>query len=368
MPAPAAQAGAGERADEPGERSALELKGRVFVRNTVIRADWENRLTLDSARLGAVYRHPAHGLRVEVEAEFTDDGGEVRDAHLRYRLHRTLRVQVGRFKRPVSVIGLSSRWRLPTAERGALNDLQVSNERTVESDELGLGGRAVGAALIARDRKLWGNPELTVAVMRSPVHAQIARAVGFGNRTPLGWSEGFPEDLIARLTIEPGRGIDLGATVAMLNQLAIAGDRESSRVGYLAVLDARIRQRLAEGFSVSVWVEGFLGSNPLHLTSAVEAVGRFMAARAILAGRIRLGSSMQLEPYVAAQLLDASDELDDDQLRQASAGVNLNVGARWRIQTAVDRASLDRELAAGADRRILYIDNTLFIVQLGAVF
>jgi hypothetical protein len=47
---------------------------------------------------------------------------------------------------------------------------------------------------------------------------------------------------------------------------------------------------------------------------------------------------------------------------QGGGGVNLNVGESWRLQTAVDRASVD------SNPLLLYKSATLFIVQLSAAF
>ncbi|HWN68583.1 MAG TPA: hypothetical protein VNM90_13185, partial [Haliangium sp.] len=86
------------------------------------------------------------------------------------------------------------------------------------------------------------------------------------------------------------------------------------------------------------------------------------AARAIAAARVPVTDTIQIEPYAAFQILNSSNELGDDQIKQGGGGVNVRVGEGWRVQTAVDRASVD------SNPLLLYESATLFIVQLGAVF
>jgi hypothetical protein len=116
------------------------------------------------------------------------------------------------------------------------------------------------------------------------------------------------------------------------------------------------------------WFEAFVGANPMHLTpgSGVPlrdlARGQFQAARAIAAARVPVTDTVHVEPYAAFQFLNISNELGEDRIMQGGGGVNVRVGEAWRVQTAVDRASVD-------SNPLLRLESaTLFIVQLGAAF
>ncbi len=342
--------------DEP----RFKLKGRVFVRDTIVQEGWENRLAITSARLGANYRDRARGLRGEVDIELSEGKAEIRDAYIGVRAGRKVYVQAGRFKRPISAIAMTSRWDLPVIERGYVNDLALPNERSGEPDVLPLSGRVIGVSARLRDRSLPAKPTLTVGVFRSPVHAQVATSVGFGNREPVGWGQGFPEDLYSRLQVEPIKGVEVGVSFGWLRQLEIAGTRDSFRHGYVSGVDLVIDEPFGDGVPVQAWLEGFVGDSPFHFAPTLEAQGRFMAARAIVAVRLRLAPGLILEPYVTGQILDASGELDEDRITQGGGGINVKIAKSWRIQTAVDHASVDR--------RFLYDSSTQLLVQLGAVF
>jgi hypothetical protein len=329
------------------EEREFRLKGRVFVRNTVSSDGWTNQLDLASVRAGVVYRDRAYNLRVEVEAELRGRNAEVRDAYLRLDPSKHLRVQAGRFKRPISAIALTSRWDLPVIERGYLNDLSVA-AFPPEPDELPLSGRFIGATTTLRDTGLPGRPELIIGVFRSSVHDQLARGA-------LDWSKQFPEDVFSRLEVEPLPGFRLATSLAWVGQLDTVGDPSTFRHGFVSSLDA-----VVEAGPLRAWFEVFTGTSSLHLTADGTAQGRFQAARAIVSGRLPVTDTIYVEPHVTGQYLDGSSELDDDRIIQGGGGINLGVGEGWRLQTAVDHASVDRLLLAEG--------TTLFQVQLATVF
>ncbi|MEM9487999.1 MAG: hypothetical protein AAGC55_02580, partial [Myxococcota bacterium] len=119
---------------EPDDKAAdrdptVRLKGRVFFRNTVVRPDrlnavtetgWVNQLAVSSARLGVKARQRDLGLEIEVDSELSDGEIELRDSYVRLSPRRWLRIQAGRFKRPISAVALASKWQLPVLERGLI--------------------------------------------------------------------------------------------------------------------------------------------------------------------------------------------------------------------------------------------------------
>jgi hypothetical protein len=337
-----------KKAKKDKEEREFRLKGRVFVRNTVSNNGWTNTFELASARAGVLYRDRTYGLRVEVEAELSGRNAEVRDAYVRLDPSKHVRVQAGRFKRPISAVALASRWDLPVIERGYLNDLAVDYGFSQEPDELPLSGRFIGATTTLRDTELPGRPELVVGVFRSAVHDQVAG-------TDPDWSKQFPEDVFSRLEVEPLPGFRLATSLAWVGQLETGGEQSTFRHGFVSSLDAVVDMGMFRG-----WFEVFTGTSTLHLQADGRALGRFQAARAIASGRVPVTHTIYVEPYVAFQYLDGSSELDDDRIIQGGGGINVGVGEGWRLQTAVDRASVDRLL--------LFDSATLFQVQLATVF
>jgi hypothetical protein len=330
------------------EEREFRLKGRVFVRNTVSSNGWTNDFDLASVRAGVVYRDRAYGLRVEVEAELTGNNAEVRDAYVRLDANKHLRVQAGRFKRPISAIALTSRWDLPVIERGYLNDLEIDAGFTPGPDELPLSGRFIGATTTLRDTGLPGRPELIIGVFRSAVHDQL-------NRNVLDWTKQVPEDIFSRLEVEPLPGFRLATSLAWVGQLETSNDESTFRHGFVSSIDAVIEVSV-----LRVWLEAFTGTSTLHLTTDGLALGRFQAVRTIASGRLPVTDTIYVEPYATFQYLDGSSELEDDRIFQGGGGINLGVGEGWRLQTAVDRASVDRLLLSESV--------TLFQVQLATVF
>ena len=330
----------------------INAKGRLYVRETIRSQNWSSELGIASARMGIEYRDREHDLRAEVEAELAEGKAEIRDAYVRMQATRLLRVKAGRFKRPISGISLTSRWDLPVIERGVINDYQLLNEFTGEPDELLLGGRAIGVQVQVRDKKLPLEPELTVGVFRSVVHEQLREAGGL-NRRPIELSDGFPEDVFSRLEIEPLPGMKAAASFAWVAQLGTAGNAETFRHGVVAGLDVML-----ERGPLRLWAEGFMGQSPFHLTSDRQALGRFVAARTIVAARLPVGS-VYVEPYITGQRLDISRDLDEDIILQGGGGVNLGLGDAWKLQLGVDHLNVGSRL---------YGAGTLYIAQLGAGF
>lgn len=345
-------------------RRSIEWGGRIFVRNTLSQAaegeptaaaGWTNDLGVDSARVGLEYKDRKLDLEIELEAELAGKDVEMRDAYLRWDTSRSVRLQLGSFKQPIGAVTLASRWSLPVIERGLLNDLQRINALTTEPDELPVGGRNIGAMVVLRGRDMPLQPRLSLAVFRSRVHDQLAESLG-ENRVPIGLSDGFPEDLYARLEVEPVRGLELGASVGWLAMLEFAGTRDSFTHGLVLSLDA-----VAELGPVRMWLEGFLGDSPIHLGTQMVAEGKFMAARGIVSTpfAVRRGPLAYLEPYASAQYLDVSDRVEDDTAHELAGGVTAGFTDSWRVQLGYERRALDNRLNGGGSR---------IIVQAGADF
>jgi len=334
----------------------MDIRGRVFVRNTIDSNGWTSVLGLDSARLGARYRDRKRGLQIEVEAELGGGRGELRDGYIRFEATDSVRVKAGRFKRPISAVALSSKWDLPVLERGIVSDLELITPNSEEPDRLPMGGRATGIAVELRELDLPFDPRFTVGVFRSDVHEQLAEASLPMNRVPLSLSDGFHEDVFARVELEPLAGLEVGASVAGIGYLSTAATPDTFRFGIVGGVDA-----IYEREPVRLWVEGYVGKSTLHFGTSLHARGLFVAARAIAAVHLRspLSWLRHVEPYAAVQYLDASTEFNNDRARQLGGGVNAALSKSYRVGLAVDYVDGDVNLIG---------QGTRLMAQLGAVF
>lgn len=347
------------------QKPDTDINGRVLVRNTISRYDqispntpgWVSDLGLDSARIAVEHKHRALGLRIKASVELTGKKAEIVDGYVRIEPADHLRIQAGRFKRPISAIALTSKWDLPAVERGLLSSFKRLNETTGEADELPLSGRAVGVQVEWRNKKAALSPRLELGVFRGVVHEQLEEALGV-NRSPLTLSDGFAEDVYGRAEIEPLSGLHLALSAALIGILETAGNRDTFGHGGVVGLEAV----LVRG-PLSVWLEGYIGNSPIHLGTSLRAEGLFMAARAIAAVRIAVDRPKLafIQPHGMIQLMDTSTEGDKNGGWEAGAGVNLGFTEQWRLQLQALHRELGSRIAAGDA-------STELIVQLGAVF
>ena len=331
---------------EPDPEWELEIGGRLFVRDTVthIEAGGEDVVShsraLDLARVFLTYDRKR--LRVAFEVDFADGDADLKDSYIRLQPMDPLRIQVGRFKVPMSVLGLTSRWKLPSTERGILSDLEVQ-----ERDLPFAGERADGISVELRPA-LPLEPRFTLAGFQSP-YASAA--------TPLDPREELTQDLYGRASVEPIRGLEIASSVALIGypeEPGSVGTRAEFPMGSLEVeLDAA-RAR--------IWAEGFTGESFFPQADG-EVGGRFVAARVLAAFPFPLPALdlWRLEPFAGASVLDPSSQVENDGVSEIMAGVNLAFSKHWRLQ--LDAA---HRIAAGSAAPIS--DGTVFRLQLGATF
>jgi len=341
----------GEEANASGDshakaRSDLKVKGRVFAREetTTLRVagerQWRHEQRVDSARVGIDYRRASY-LRVEVEADFAGGELDLKDAYVRVEPVDPLRVQAGRFKRPMSVIGLESKWELPSTERGLLASLEVDGQDLPFS-----GGRGEGVSLrFAPD--VAAKPRFTAALMQNPLGAGTAG---------LDASENFAQDVYVRGEVRPVSDLTLASSAAVIAYLREVGNPDSFRHAPIVSLEARW-----DGDHVRTWAEGFIGRSPFAAVGA-PARGTFWATRALVAPRIeREGWPKRIEPFVLASLFDPSSSGTGDRNSEIGGGINLGFTKFWRLQ--VDAA---HRFAHGD--RASAIEATVIRAQLGARF
>jgi hypothetical protein len=341
-----------KKQDEP---RAITFGARFFVRDTFDDVTWANEMQISSVRAGFALRDDARGLAAEVEVEFADREAEVKDTWLRYDATKSVRIIAGNFKRPIGALALASRWALPVPERGVISDLEVPTDFT-RPDQLPLGGRDLGVAVRLDPKWAPLDGKLTLGVFQSVIHRQITEGTFPGDRTSIGWDEGFPEDVHARVAVEPVPGIEIAASGAWFAMLEEAGDRETFEHGLLGAIDTTI-----EAGPLRVWAEAFLGSSPIHFGTALLARGRFVAARALAAYAIAVpyGNLYSIEPFAMVQGADLSSGVDEDRAFGASGGLAFHYAGDWRVTLSAEHTALQSQLGTDIIR---------FYIQLGARF
>lgn len=336
-------------AEDEGKRKAkgtpdeLQFGARVYVRDTFAAIDlagdtlWLEERTIDSARAFLSFR-PNRRTRMDLEVDFAGDEAELKDTFIGYEPASFLDLTVGRFKRPVSFIGLESTWRLPRIDRGLLSELRIHQRRLQFA-----GGRGDGiAAQLEANGAL--RPELTLAVQQSEVADDFGLEVTELN-----------QDLFARLEIEPAPNLHLAIAGGLVGSLDRFEDPSTYQHEPFGTIEG-----FFEGERVRAWLEAMGGRNA-NTYSGDQQLGWFAAARALVAPRWDgPGSLKEVEPYAALDWYEPSSRQGDDQLAEGTLGVALWISGKLRLQVEGTRR-LAQDLAAVSDA-------TIVRVQLGAAF
>ena len=328
-------------AQEPDE---LRVGGRVFVRDTLSGIPvagetlWREERTLDSARAMVSFR-PNKRTRMDLEVDFAGDEAELKDTFIAYEPHDLVTLTAGRFKRPVSFLGLESAWEIPRIDRGLLSELRIGTGRLMFA-----GGRGDGLA-IEVDLPGSVQPELTLVVHQSELADELMLEV-----TDAG------QDLFARAEIEPAEGLHLAVAGGWVGALGVRGDPASYRHRGFGTVEAFLERDV-----VRVWIEGMAGLDANTYVGNAQR-GWFAAAQALVAPRLeQVGSLRALEPYAAAAWYQPSMDQEGDRLVEATAGLAIWVTGKLRLQLEGARRVAEGDTAPARDATILRI-------QLGAAF
>ncbi len=317
----------------------------MFVRDTVSRvvvadmATWSHDRTIDSGRLFASYRR-AH-LKLALEVEFAG-GAKLKDTYIRLWPNHLARVQAGRFKVPISYIGLESKWSLPSIERGLLSEIAP------DSRGLPFAGERDDGVEVELRPDLALHPRLTLASVQTPLP---------GGTTQLDPSEDLTQDLDARLEAEPVPDLHLASTLAWTGY-----DAELGRIDTYHHVPMVSAELFYDGHALRTWLEGYTGKSVVYHTDGTTS-GAFWAARALVSPRLHhpTGWLWRLEPYVSGDVFDPSTDVSGDRISQLGGGVSIWPSKFWRLQIEVD----DR-VAQGLGAPVA--DSTLIRVQLGSAF
>lgn len=345
-PAPEAPPATADAAATAKRDWSLEYGARLFVRDTLTRIEigdepvWRHDRAVDQARVFANYDRKK--LRIALEVELAGGDAELKDTFIRIKPVKVVRIQAGRFKVPMSILWLESKWSLPAVERGVLSELEQDNRG------LPFGGiRGEGVSLELRPEVML-EPRFTAAVFHNPL------ATG---STPLDPSEDVTQDLYARFELQPGPWLTAATSFGWVGYTS----RVSAIDSYEHMPMAGV-ELAADSHYLRAWVEGFVGKSFLYQADNTTS-GTFAAARALIALRLRdpVGWIRHLEPYALVSVLDPTGDETGDRLSEVAGGISVAFTKYWRIQLEVARRIAEGALSPVAD-------STLIRLQLGAAF
>ena len=327
-----------------GTPDILAVAGRVYVRETLTGVElagdstWLDERTIDNARVTVSFR-PNKRTRMDIEVDFAGDQAELKDTFIRYRPIERLDLVAGRFKRPVSFIGLTSTWDLPRIDRGLLSELRVEGRRLMFA-----GGRGDG---VMAELELPGalRPQLSLVMHESDLADDLGLPVTDVN-----------QDVFARAELEPILGLHLAVAGGAVGSLRSFGDRTTYRHRPFGTLEAYL-----ETAPLRVWAEVMAGRNASTFVAG-EQLGDFLAAQALVSPRVEpLGGLRALEPFAAVAWLEPSTEQARDRVTEVTGGAALWITGKLRLQLEGGRRMAQGPLAPS-------IDATIVRVQLGAAF
>jgi hypothetical protein len=324
----------------------LEYGGRLFVRDTFTRIPigdgvlWRHDRTLEQARVFATYERKK--MRLAFEIEIDDGGGELKDTYIRLMPIPALRINAGRFKAPMSMIWLESKWSLPATERGILSDIRQ------EDRDLPFGGvRAEGVSIEARPA-IAIEPRVTLAAFHNPVA---------GGATGLDPFDDFSQDLYGRIEIQPAPVLHAAASFALVGNTAEVGALDTYRHTGVGGVELHLDTPF-----LRAWAEGFVGESFFYQADGTTS-GTFAAARALVAVQLDrpFGGLHRLEPFVFGSVLDPTGDVSGDRVSEVAGGASIAFSKHWRLQVEVAHRIAEGLAAPVAD-------STLFRIQLGAAF
>ena len=305
-------------------KNELRLRGRgIFryqVRDEAKYDGWTDEVRLNRARFDARWQ-PTKRLRLMLELELTQ-GVEIRDVFVRYNFDRALRLKTGYFKKPFSLLRMTSRWDLLIPRRGLID------RHTVGSSLFGgFGARDAGVMLYGRFGKRRGvrvryyagvfdGWRLTDAFFRDPDNPNedntshrdyLARLqVGLFDKVFIGVSYNHKR---ARMALAPGAEMDRTFN-------AVSGDVLVSVAGF------------------GLLAEGIYASNP---NAAPDHY--LLGGHGTISYRIEISDTLALTPAFMAEFLDPDDQVDGKSALRLAGALNLDIGKYTRVILAAEGGS-----------------------------
>jgi hypothetical protein len=218
----------------------------------------------------------------------------LRNATLEYRYSKSLRLQVGRYKRPFSRIELESAVDLPVLRRGLLNGLVVEDNQW--------GDRAVGAMLSGR--------------------LDLAKLRWYVSFTNPDWSTSLQSqglDVIGRVQFSPLKRLSLG----------VDGGYKYLRLGtqapwtHNAAAGADLAWKVGSG---QLLLEGHFADLPFE-TGRPQGFGVLLLADY----ELELDADWTLQPMLFAELADADAKVSETESARFAVGLNLLAQGGFRL-------------------------------------
>jgi len=299
--------------DEPF-RPGLRLGGRLHGGLLLDDAYPHHGFWIKRARL-AVDLEPASWVRAELDYDLAEL--ELKDAAVRLRVARWLRLKVGRFKKPFSRIELIGPGRLPVWRRGVVNSVIV--------EDFGFGDRDVGLAVRGRVQDF-----------------RYAVGVFNGNPTTLRDND-TGKDISARFTYRPHEVLRLGVSGGFkyVNQGCTAPEL-NRRDSWGAGVDARFRLDPVD------WVvEGLWGMK--------EGGPRAAGFASITTFRIPLGDGIEIHPVFKAELLAYGLRAEDNLAWSLLVGANVHIGDYVRVMVQGEAVWAQANVGVVEEERLLVV-------------
>jgi len=297
------------------KKPKLSVSGRVYALYRVV--DFANRpsneFRLRSARVQAKWKEGSL-IEAVAEAELSHEEEVVsawaplRDAYVRLKPMRALRLQAGQFKKPFSRLELLSRRRLAAIERGIANDWIISS--------LGYGGRDTGVQL---DGKLGKYPSLEYA-------AGIFNGNGTNQR------ESDPDgskDVVVRLSSQIAPWLNVGADASQKRF-----DRQSPssadfpRSALMTGLDFGLKLDKLNVTGEAMYGDNYAFVNrPMSWSTLLLVSYKFAVAK---------DWALAVEPVLQGELMKVEHDVIDGHLLAGAAGANLHIGRTFRLMLQGD--------------------------------
>lgn len=318
---PAFPAAAQDAEKATPEKGELRLRGRGIVR--YLARDWErfdgwhDEVDLNRARFDARWQ-PTKGLRLLLEIELTQ-GVEIRDAFVRYKFNRYLRIKAGNFKKPFSLLRMTPRWDLVIPRRGLINRHTIGNSLFG-----GFGGRNAGLMLFGRVGKRKG---IRVHYWLGVFDGWLLTDAFFRDPDDPNDDNTSHRDYVARVQVGLFDKVFLGVSYNHKRaNMALAPGVELDRT--FNAVSADLLVSLA-GFRLQA--EGIYASNPNAAQDHYLTGGH-----GTISYRIKISDTLALTPALMAEFLDPDDQVDEKHALRLAGALNLDIGKYTRVILAAE--------------------------------
>ena len=232
------------------DKGRLTFSGRVFARDVLSKVEFDGAPTthersVDSARLSAVYKRK--WLSMQIEFDVAGGDADLKDGYIRIQPNKNWRFVAGRFKRPMGLFTLTSKWDLPSNERGLLSSVRFGADR----ERLPFT-RIRGDGLMLRYKKKFASGKKIYATA-----ALVQNGLGDDNDLLLSASD-FGQDAYGRIALKWNKNIEVASSVALFPYLEDFSGPDALAHGVVVSAEARVDRKF-----FSVLVSGFTGTNLL---------------------------------------------------------------------------------------------------------